>query len=355
VFTPTLSIEQALGQTQTVDARAFAETQAALDYQQALNAAQTATAEAPTLQAQFEGTLIAAGTATRQYYLAQTPSATPIPPTVTPTNTPIPPTNTPVPPTATPDPFAYARTPVTRNADWTPVVQDFDGVPMVLVPAGCFMMGSNDRTDEQPVHEICFDDPFWLDQTEVTQADFTRLGGVKANANNFSGNERPVEQITWFEARDYCERRNMRLPTEAEWEYAARGPDELIYPWGNTFVHDNVVYYGSNSQTANVGSRPAGASWVGAHDLSGNVWEWVSTIYGVDDGDYNFSESGERLYPYPYQPNDGRESITDNITDVLVLRGSSWDHSSDFLRAAGRNWFLPYNWSVSLGFRCARS
>jgi hypothetical protein len=78
--TATLSIEQALGQTQTVEARAFAETQAALDYQQALNAAQTATAEAPTLQAQFEGTLIAAGTATRQYYLAQTPSSTLTPP-----------------------------------------------------------------------------------------------------------------------------------------------------------------------------------------------------------------------------------------------------------------------------------
>jgi formylglycine-generating enzyme required for sulfatase activity len=340
---PTRSIEELLGETQTVDARTFAETQAALNFQAQVAAAATATAEAPTLQAQFEATLIAAGTATRQYYLAQTPSATPIPPTLTPTNTPtntpIPPTNTPVPPTATPDPLAIARTPVIRNADWTPVVQDFDGVPMVLVPAGCFMMGSNDgQDDERNGNEICFSDPFWLDQTEVTQADFTRLGGVKANGNAFSGNERPVERITWFEARDFCDLRGMRLPTEAEWEYAARGPDELIYPWGNTFVADNMIYNeNSNSQTANVGSRPAGASWVGAFDLSGNVWEWTATLY----------------QNYPYSETDGRNN-NDNRTSVRVLRGGSWGNYGNLVRSANRYGNVPAGPINYIGFRCVR-
>ena len=107
------------------------------------------------------------------------------------------------------------------------VAQEFDGVTMVLVPAGCFMMGTPDDeiarlnteygTDqflnESPQHEVCFDQPFWIDQTEVTQADFERLGGVKANANYFDGDQRPVEQITWFEARA-AQRAARRAPAD---------------------------------------------------------------------------------------------------------------------------------------------
>ncbi|MCU0463837.1 MAG: SUMF1/EgtB/PvdO family nonheme iron enzyme, partial [Anaerolineae bacterium] len=167
---------------------------------------------------------------------------------------------------------------VTRNDDWTPVEREVDGVVMVLVPAGCFMMGSTiGDSDERPVHETCIEKPFWLDKTEVTQAQFAANGGMKANSNAFNGDNRPVEQITWFEAEAYCrEQRGGRLPTEAEWEFAARGPDGLVYPWGYEFIAENVVYsQNSNRQTAEVGSRPGGESWVGALDLSGNVWEWV--------------------------------------------------------------------------------
>jgi formylglycine-generating enzyme required for sulfatase activity len=228
---------------------------------------------------------------------------------------------------------------------------------MALVPAGCFMMGSDSGdSDEQPVHEQCVES-FYIDRTEVTQADFERLGGVKANANRFDGADRPVERITWFEARDFCDLREARLPTEAEWEYAARGPDARVYPWGDDFVADNVVYEGnSNSQTANVGSRPGGASWVGAVDLSGNVWEWVSTIYGVDnDFDYNFNESGERLYPYPYTDDDGREDNSDNRSAVRVLRGGSWNGLDSGVRAANRGRYYPVDSYNFFGFRCALS
>jgi formylglycine-generating enzyme required for sulfatase activity len=236
---------------------------------------------------------------------------------------------------------ANAFTRQTNNAGWTPYSRDFGGIEMVLVPAGCFMMGSNDgRDDEQPVSEQCFDAPFWIDLTEVTQADFERLGGVKAGANSFDGDQRPVESITWFEARDFCAARGLRLPTEREWEYAARGPENLTYPWGNAWNENNAVWSGnSNNQTADVGSRPAGRSWVGALDMSGNVWEWVSSLY------------------LPYDSQENREVDTEIRTDVQrVLRGGSWNNgNTDILRSANRFRNSPDGWIGSLGFRCARS
>jgi len=251
--------------------------------------------------------------------------------------------------------LGFDTRPVTANADWTPIELDFDGVAMVLVPAGCFEMGmpedvinalktqysGNDEFFEAlgPVHSQCIQTPFWLDKTEVAQAQFVAHGGVKANPNYFPGDNRPVEQITWFEARDYCEARGGRLPTEAEWEYAARGPDGLAYPWGDEFIGDNVVYgENSNSQTAEVGSKPAGASWVGAMDMSGNVWEWMSSLYK----------------PYPYVATDGREADSDNRTDMRVLRGGSWDNNvTDSFGAANRNLLDGSNFTF--GFRCALS
>jgi len=227
------------------------------------------------------------------------------------------------------------------NADWTPIEQKFDGVAMVLVPVGCFNMGSDTGLDdEQPAHEICFGAPFWIDQYEVTNGQFARVGGSAANGSSWTGENQPRESITWVEAQDFCALREMRLPTEAEWEYAARGPDDLEYPWGDSFVPENVVY--NPSGTADVGSRPAGVSWVGALDMSGNVWEWIHSLYE----------------PYPYDPADGREADTGGRTDVSrVLRGGSWLNyvSSDYFRASTRNWNPPDVWLPIVGFRCARS
>lgn len=287
----------------------------------------------------------AGSTATYIAQLSLTPPATnTLPPTPTPTATHTPmttPTSTP-----TPDPLQAAFTPVARDADgyaiWTPVVRDFDGVTMVLVPVGCFMMGSDANSDEQPVHEQCFDEPFWIDQYEVTQAQFRRLGGIQANTPSFVGDNRPVENITWFEARDFCESRGGRLPTEAEWEYAARGPDSLVYPWGNTWNASNAVWNRNSSQgTADVGSIPAGVSWVGALDMIGNVWEWISSL----------NQS------YPYNATDGREADTGSRTDVWrVLRGGSWGFNiSGGLRAPFRGWYAPSVRVSRGGFRCARS
>jgi formylglycine-generating enzyme required for sulfatase activity len=233
---------------------------------------------------------------------------------------------------------------VASNKQWTPITQSFDGVEMVLVPPGCFMMGGEDGdADEKPVHEQCFEQPFWIDKTEVTNAQFAQFNGQAGRASNWTDPKRPRESITWFEARDFCLKRGARLPTEREWEYAARGPDNLTYPWGSDFVAADVVYRNnSNKQTVNVGSKPGGVSWVGALDMNGNVWEWVSTIYDQD------------RFPYPYKADDGRESNTDT-NSARGLRGGSWFSNDNHVRAALRFRSNPSNRVTIGGMRCARS
>ncbi|MHB8626307.1 MAG: protein kinase domain-containing protein [Aggregatilineales bacterium] len=230
--------------------------------------------------------------------------------------------------------------PVTANKQWKPVVQTFNGVPMVLVPPGCFQMGStNGDTDEQPITPLCFDSPFWLDQYEVSQAQFNHFGGYAANPPGFPGDNRPVENITWAEAISYCGVRGAGLPTEAEWEYAARGPDNLVYPWGNVFFPDRAVFAdNSNGQTADVSSKPGGVSWVGALDMAGNVWEWTNSLYR----------------PYPYNADDGRELPDNNPGDLRVVRGGAWDYGVQSARGSTRNGLDPTGTYGDVGLRCAQ-
>jgi serine/threonine-protein kinase len=226
-----------------------------------------------------------------------------------------------------------AKKGVTANADWTPYTEEkSNGVTMALVPAGCFLMGSEDGDDdEQPIRKVCFDTPFWMDATEVTNQQYGSSG-------SWSGDYLPRENVSWTDAQAHCEKRGARLPTEAEWEYAARGPDGLVYPWGNTFVTDNVVYFNnSDAQTASVGSRPVGASWVGALDLSGNVWEWVNDWYGAYPSDQQVNPTG---------PESG---------DYRVLRGGSWKYAEFYSRTTERNRYLPNRGFGDFGFRCALS
>jgi formylglycine-generating enzyme required for sulfatase activity len=286
--------------------------------------------------------------------------------------------------------------PVTANEDWEPVIQDFDGVEMVLVPPGCFMMGSTEEQidavleayeetycdgecpddrrwifeSESPQHEICFDKPFWIDRYEVSNAQFAAFGGVAAKASNWAGGRLPREQITWFEAVDFCELRGARLPNEAEWEYATRGPDGLLYSWGSEVdgtltnlcdvdcsrsradktVDDGYQY------TAPVGSYEDGISWVGAFDMSGNVWEWTSTVYAVDpERDRDFTGDDDILFSYPYDPLDGREEYSVSETYIRILRGGSWFDNGYFMRATFRAKIFPDYWSYDHGIRCARS
>jgi serine/threonine-protein kinase len=261
--------------------------------------------------------------------------------------------------------------------------RETDGMTMVYVPAGEFEMGSTEGDDgEEPVHMVALD-AFWLDQTEVSVAQFRQFvaatdhetmaeerGGSWAYTGNGweevegadwahprgsasqAEDDHPVVHVSWHDADAYCAWAGGRLPTEAEWEYAARGSESLIYPWGNefdcsrgnfddeTFLDDYVVPGGAGcdgyNRTAPVGSFPEGASWVDAYDLSGNVWEWVADWYGED-----------------YYDQSPRENPTGPISgDYRVLRGGSWYNSVRLVRGANRNRGEPPYTRSSYGFRC---
>jgi len=223
-------------------------------------------------------------------------------------------------------------TPVPGNTAWQVVSQKVNGFEMVEVPQGCFMMGSdNGRRDEMPVQQICFDKPFWIDRYKVTNSQYGSDGA-------FPGADRPRDNLTWFEARDFCVKRGSRLPTEAEWEYAARGPDSLIYPWGDKFNPDNLVYDANfKNQLAPVGSKPGGVSWVGAYDLAGDGWDWVNSIY----------------LPYPYNAADGRENPSDT-TSRRVYRGGMGSYIDYGTSSSKRFRLTPSERSWYVGFRCAK-
>ncbi|HOU00771.1 MAG TPA: bifunctional serine/threonine-protein kinase/formylglycine-generating enzyme family protein, partial [Anaerolineaceae bacterium] len=196
---------------------------------------------------------------------------------------------------------AYAATPAPTK---TPVlgvgstmVSQVDGMTLVYVPAGEFTMGSPDGvgiSDEHPQHQVYLD-AYWIDQTEVTNAmyeecvndgDCTEPSSYSSyTRDSYYGNTQyadyPVIYVNWNQAQDYCEWAGRELPTEAQWEKAARGTDGRIYPWGDGSPDESLANFaGIIGDTTEVGSYPDGASPYGALDIAGNVWEWVLDRYG---------------------------------------------------------------------------
>jgi serine/threonine protein kinase/formylglycine-generating enzyme required for sulfatase activity len=224
--------------------------------------------------------------------------------------------------------------PVRRNDDWQPVRQQFDGVHMMLVPPGCFIMGDDNGTPfEQPDHRQCLEQPFWIDQFEVTNEYF---GSIGCSEDSSEPNQ-PRNCVDWFTASAYCSERGARLPTEVEFEYVMRGPEDLLFPWGNVF--DNQLVVAGTGVAANVGSVPRGGSWIAAYDVLGNVWEWTSSIFA----------------DYPYTPNLSHENPEDS-TSARVIRGGSFNSSrfSEGFRSAIRMAIPPDSERSDVGFRCAR-
>jgi formylglycine-generating enzyme required for sulfatase activity len=266
-----------------------------------------------------------------------------------------------------------------------------DDAVMVYVPGGGFEMGStNDQisysvqlcehddarifgedavcfstefADERPAHGVILDS-FWIDRTEVTNRQYKRCveagictppakNGSYTRAtyyDNSAYDDYPVIWVGWEQATDYCNWVGARLPTEAEWEYAARGPESRIFPWGDTFDGTRLNYCDANCElgvadvttddgypdTAPVGSYPSGMSWCGALDLAGNVREWVSDWYGDYQGGRQMNPGG---------PTSGQ---------LLVSRGGSWFDLPYNVRSVKRGQNTPDFSAYKLGIRCVK-
>ncbi len=211
-----------------------------------------------------------------------------------------------------------------------------DGLPYVWIPPGKFMMGCSKEDkgcslDESPPHQVEITLGYWMGQTEVTQEAYRRVTGE--DPSKFKGANRPVERVSWTEAQDYCVKVGLRLPTEAEWEYAARaGSTEARY--GEV---DAVAWYRTNAsqQTHDVGGKQANR-W-NLYDTLGNAWEWVADWY---DKDYYWAGEGKD----PKGPSAGGQR---------VLRGGTWGGNPEDVRVSDRDgWVGPAIRDYIIGFRC---
>ena len=225
---------------------------------------------------------------------------------------------------------------------------------MVLVPAGEFTMGTNDRLpDEGPEHKVTLP-AFYIDKYEVTNLQYKKFidATQRKSPKHFRNRtfpegkaDHPVTYVSWHDADDYCHWAGKRLPTEQEWEKAARSTDGRNYPWGNDFGIDRAntpqrwMVLEKEGDTTPVGAFPSGVSAYGAYDMSGNVWEWTASWY---------------------KPHPGNTRITENYGEKYkVLKGGSWWDCSFYkcgisAPSYNRSFFLQSTKNKSFGFRCAK-
>jgi formylglycine-generating enzyme required for sulfatase activity len=217
---------------------------------------------------------------------------------------------------------------------------------MVAVPAGVFLMGSDAvdaDPDERPPTRLALG-AFWIDRVEVTNARYARCveaaactPPVGAAFGDASKADHPVTIVSWAQALAYCRWAGKRLPTEAEWEKAARGVDGRPYPWGFA-LEPGRANAGFTQGTAAVEDDARGASPYGVLGMAGNVWEWTSSLYR----------------PYPYDATDGREDL--EARGARVNRGGSWYYGERYFRTSHRATADHiYRRIADLGFRCASS
>ncbi len=264
------------------------------------------------------------------------------------------------------------------------ITWETDGATMQLIPAGEFEMGDQHLNEgfgnELPIHPV-FLDAFYIDETEVTNAMYAKfLNAVGKHVGDdgtqwleigagdelielVDGQHRPkagfadhpVIEVSWYGAAAYAQWSGKRLPTEAEWEKAARGGlAGNRYPWGNAITHDDANYDGTGGgdqweQTAPVGSFPPNG--YGLHDMAGNVWEWC-----MDEWDHGFYANSPKKNPIAGGPVAFVDNKFTDVTTRRAVRGGSWamtKNAPNFLRAAARNSGKPSETKHDVGFRCA--
>jgi len=222
---------------------------------------------------------------------------------------------------------------------------DQSGIELIWVPGGSFAMGSEDgNRDEEPVHRVRLDG-FWIGRTEVTVKQWRSVMDSVLGPDNDQGEDHPVVDVSWEQGQDFCQRTGLALPTEAQWEYAARGPEDRTYPWGDWWARSLCCSAESrrgHSRTVPVGSFPKGASWCGALDMAGNVYEWCRDWYDKD-----FYESTKRGATDPV--------CTRGDSGNRVLRGGSWFNHADSCRSAAREFNFSSLQDLDIGFRVART
>lgn len=223
---------------------------------------------------------------------------------------------------------------------------------MVFIKGGCFTMGNDQaQSDEKYEHEVCLDD-FYMDRYEVTQARWEKVMGFNPSKNVKA--DHPVEQVNYYDIQQFIEKSGgaCRLPTEAEWEYAARGHATTRYFWGNVMDGAYAWFEDNSGETTHpVGQKKP--NQFGLHDMMGNVWEWTEDWYA----------------PY-YAGNKETNPTGPKEGENKVIRGGSFDSSAGALRITNRTWLNPknrvfpkvatYGGSVDekynfIGFRCAKS
>ena len=223
------------------------------------------------------------------------------------------------------------------------------GMEFILIPAGSFTMGTsrnfkNAEVDQLPRHKVTITEPFYLGKYEVTQEQWVAVMGT--NPSHFKGARRPVENVSWYDVKQFIKKLNemektekYRLPTEAEWEYAARAGGKRSYCFGDNLGDLDLCmwfYTNSNAKTHDVGElKPS--IW-GFYDMHGNVWEWCSDWYGFD----YYSKSPEKD---PQGPGGGT---------LKIERGGGWDSLPYACRSAYRNGLFPHQKNSALGFRVVR-
>ena len=226
------------------------------------------------------------------------------------------------------------------------IVHQETGLELVWVPGGKFKLGAeHSRPDEAPMCEVEMPG-HWIGRTEVTVAQWRKvMGKVIYSETNSEGDDHPMVMVKWDDCKAFCEKLGLRLPSELEWEYTARGPENRVYPWGKEWNADLLVWPATrwrfnDSRTAPVGSFPKGVSWCGAFDLAGNVAEWCADWYRINV--YQGYKTGD-LSPPKYGTR-------------RVVRGGSWEAGNPrVFRGYSRSFRAPEDRSNRVGFRVARS